>query len=407
MPARRTRSTALTALTALVAAVAGSWALAPTAHAVPVADHDMPFPCGQQWTGSTRSQHSPSIHAVDWNRPDDLGDPVVASAPGRVTIAQPSGSTGYGRYVVVDHGAGESTLYAHLQGVAVRTGQTVDQGSLVGYVGSSGASSSAHLHYEQRADRVLQPAWFDGAAFTYGTTQASRNCVDVPMAANVVGDARAEVAVFRRVASARFLVRREGRRPLRLVIGTASDEPVLGDWDGDGRADPGVRRGSTGRFSLRTPAGTTQVALGVSSDRGIAGDWDGDGAWEVGVHRAQAGQFLLRSAGGVVTTVALGDVDDLPLTGDWNGDRVTDVGVYDPGSSTFTLRYADDHGLVWTTAVTYGSPGQLPVTGDWDGNGRTEVGVWDPATATFSRRVAPSATAPEARTAVLRFGRPR
>src|SRR6476469_7007975 len=119
---------------AALAAVGGlvlTAAPAPAAPTTPPATaYEMPFPCSQSWTGTTRPSHSPSPLAVDWNRTDDIGDPVVAAAAGIVTTAVPNGTHGYGRYVVVDHGNGESTLYGHLQTVNVGIGQTVDQGSL-------------------------------------------------------------------------------------------------------------------------------------------------------------------------------------------------------------------------------------------------------------------------------------
>ena len=108
-------------LGALIAAATGvSTALvlvAIPAQAAPQNDYEMPFPCGQAWTGTTRPSHSPSSRAVDWNRPDDVGDPVVASAPGTVSVATHS-SSGYGNWVRVMHDGGESTIYAHLQSLA-------------------------------------------------------------------------------------------------------------------------------------------------------------------------------------------------------------------------------------------------------------------------------------------------
>ena len=100
--------------TALLA-VGAVLATASAAAAAPLTAYEMPFPCGQAWTGTTRPSHSPSPWSIDWNRTDDVGDPVVAAAAGVVTTAVPNGTRGYGRYVVVDHGNGESTLYGHLQ----------------------------------------------------------------------------------------------------------------------------------------------------------------------------------------------------------------------------------------------------------------------------------------------------
>ena len=148
--------------------------------------------------GTTRPSHSPSPWSIDWNRTDDVGDPVVAAAAGVVTTAVPNGTRGYGRYVVVDHGNGESTLYGHLQSVNVGIGQTVDQGSLVGLLGDTGNATGPHLHFEERLNGKTVEPWFHGAAFAFGTTPQSQNCPDVPLAGNFVGDGIAELAVFDR-----------------------------------------------------------------------------------------------------------------------------------------------------------------------------------------------------------------
>jgi murein DD-endopeptidase MepM/ murein hydrolase activator NlpD len=404
-PRAAVRATAGTA--AVGVALSAVAFMAGPALASPTNDYEMPFPCGQGWTGTTRSNHSPSAQSVDWNRPDDVDDPVVAAAAGTVSVADDDGGTGYGRWVQIEHAGGESTIYAHLGSVAVAAGQTVDQGALLGVVGRSGNASGPHLHFEERRDRKDIHPWFHGAAFVLGSTLASQNCVDVPVAGNFVGTPEAEVAVYRRTARATFQVMRSGRTPKRLKLGTATDQPVVGDWDGNGRANPGVRTPATKTFQLWTPAGITSIVLGAVGDQPIAGDWDGDGLWEVGVHRAGTNDFRLRAADGTVSTVTLGDADDLPVTGDWDADGRTDLAVFDIGTATFTLRRLDGDGLVWTAQVQFGEPGDLPVAGDWDGNRATDLGVWDPATATFSRRHAASPTAARSTSTATRFGHPR
>lgn len=85
------------------------------------------------------------------------GDAVRAPADGIVLKA--GLGTGYGREVVVDHGHGVETLYAHLSGFAVITGQDVHRGDILGYVGSSGHSTGPHLHYEVRIhDTPVNPS---------------------------------------------------------------------------------------------------------------------------------------------------------------------------------------------------------------------------------------------------------
>ncbi|MGQ0847933.1 MAG: murein hydrolase activator EnvC family protein [Actinomycetota bacterium] len=80
------------------------------------------------------------------------GAPITASADGQVILAQSYG--GYGRAVVIDHGGGLTTLYAHQSKIAVNGGQTVARGQVVGYVGCTGFCTGPHLHYEVRLDGV-------------------------------------------------------------------------------------------------------------------------------------------------------------------------------------------------------------------------------------------------------------
>jgi len=86
----------------------------------------------------------------------DKGQPVLATADGSVESASYTGE--YGNLVVLKHGFGLSTRYGHLSGYAVNPGQQVKRGDVVGYVGSTGRSTGAHLHYEILANgQLLNP----------------------------------------------------------------------------------------------------------------------------------------------------------------------------------------------------------------------------------------------------------
>ncbi len=76
------------------------------------------------------------------------GTPVRTTASGKVKLAQWQG--GYGKLVVIDHGHGFVTLYAHNSRLAVKSGDIVRRGQVIAYVGSSGATTGPHLHYEVR-----------------------------------------------------------------------------------------------------------------------------------------------------------------------------------------------------------------------------------------------------------------
>jgi murein DD-endopeptidase MepM/ murein hydrolase activator NlpD len=76
-----------------------------------------------------------------------IGTPIYATADG--TVAEVSVKfSGYGKMVEVNHGFGYRTRYAHMHEFAVRSGQTIKRGDLIGYVGNTGLSTAPHLHYE-------------------------------------------------------------------------------------------------------------------------------------------------------------------------------------------------------------------------------------------------------------------
>lgn len=79
------------------------------------------------------------------------GTPIMAAAGGKVIVAKSGGyNGGYGSYVVVQHSNGSQTLYAHMSRVNTTGGESVVQGQVIGYVGSTGKSTGAHLHFEIR-----------------------------------------------------------------------------------------------------------------------------------------------------------------------------------------------------------------------------------------------------------------
>lgn len=92
---------------------------------------------------------------IDLAAPRDT--PVYATADGEVTFSGRNG--GYGNFVKLNHRNGYKTAYAHMNRIAVRKGKSVKKGELIGYVGSTGASTGNHLHYEvYYQDKLLDPA---------------------------------------------------------------------------------------------------------------------------------------------------------------------------------------------------------------------------------------------------------
>ena len=356
------------------------------AAAVQPPDFEAPFRCGQDWRAETRSGHSPSVYSVDFNRDDDYRASVRASAPGVVTTVGDTGSTSYGKYIRVSHSRGWESVYAHLDAQFVVVGQRVDQGAMIGLLGSSGGSTGPHLHFEERRDTAVVPAVFHGSRLVYNTTIRSHNCGDAPIAGNWRGDRRTEVGVFRPLKDTNAFRLRQGRGTAAVIrFGASGDLPVVGDWDGDGRTGVGVWNRTTRTFSLRADSGGIRtISLGKIRDVPVTGDWNGNGRTDVGVFSPRRQSFLLRAADGSTTRIKFGRVGSIPVTGDWDGDGRTDVGVYDKATSSWTLRLRT--GQVRTASFGRGG---LPVTGDRDGDGSESPGSWRTSNAVFLLRNQP------------------
>ena len=121
----------------------------------PVTDKPAAWPVAGRLMGGFGSRMNPfsdeggrEFHpGVDISAP--TGTPVKATANG-IVIEGRYTSGGYGRLVVIEHGGGFQTYYAHLSRVSVQVGQEVHRGDTVGLVGSSGRTTAPHLHYEVR-----------------------------------------------------------------------------------------------------------------------------------------------------------------------------------------------------------------------------------------------------------------
>lgn len=102
--------------------------------------------------GSVKSQGVHGYNAVDLA--GSFGSTIRAAADGEVIVAKASGwNGGYGSYIVVRHGNGTQTLYAHLSSLNVGVGNYVSQGEVIGGMGSTGKSTGTHLHFEVRGGR--------------------------------------------------------------------------------------------------------------------------------------------------------------------------------------------------------------------------------------------------------------
>ena len=129
-----------------------------------------PVPCSMRVTSRYGDRSDPFTGKTTYHAGIDIdgfgndGQPIIAADSGTVITA--SSNSGYGNYVIIDHG-GMKTVYAHMSGLAVSSGQTVSQGQTVGYLGATGRATGTHCHFEVYVgdSRTDPAAYFSGISY--------------------------------------------------------------------------------------------------------------------------------------------------------------------------------------------------------------------------------------------------
>ena len=130
----------------------------PDSTRIPTGNLQWPLPVAGAITSQFGHRVDPITGEVSSHTGTDIacaeGTPILAAADGIVTVANGLDSWGgsYGYYIQIDHGGGMETLYAHCSSICVTTGQQVQAGQVIGYVGHTGRVTGNHLHLEVRID---------------------------------------------------------------------------------------------------------------------------------------------------------------------------------------------------------------------------------------------------------------
>ena len=160
--------------------------------------------------------------------------------------------------------------------------------------------------------------------------------------------------------------------------GTATDLPVPGDYDGDGRTDYAVFRPSSGVWYIRY-SGTGAVAItqwGGASDVPVPGDYNADGKADLGVFRPSDGAWYILVSGGGAIILQWGTANDIAVPGDYDGDGAEDIAVFRPSTGVWYVRFSSSGSV---TILQWGSNNDTPVPGDFDGDGKTDHAVFRPS----------------------------
>ena len=142
----------------------GGEVMSPDSTRTPTGTLQWPLPVAGTITSQFGHRVDPITGEVSSHTGTDIacaeGTPILAAADGVVTVANGLDSWGgsYGYYIQIDHGGGLETLYAHCSSICVTTGQQVQAGQVIGYVGHTGRATGSHLHFEIHINKIRKDA---------------------------------------------------------------------------------------------------------------------------------------------------------------------------------------------------------------------------------------------------------
>ncbi|MFD5083255.1 FG-GAP-like repeat-containing protein [Kitasatospora sp. NPDC058406] len=393
------------AVSAIAVASAAAVGVSPQPAHAATPGFQLPFVCDQSWTGSVRSNHNPPL-SIDWTRGGPgttVNQAVVASASGTVSLVSSAGN--YGNRIVIDHGGGWQTLYAHLAGFNVGQGAQVEAGDKIGSVGSTGNSTGPHLHYEQRLNGTVTQSVLNGSAFVDGTTLRSRNCPTTPQppaedvgmtsfaSADFNGDGRTDLAAMEAATGTMLLYPGTGVGTFGLpgLIGTGWDSVgnvTPGDFNGDGKSDLAAVGAGDGKLYVYPGTGTGAFGTPWSAGNGwnsldhfVGGDFNADGRADIAAVGTVDGNLYVYPGTGTGYFAApinagngWNDLDRF-TGGDFNADGRADIAAVGKGDGR--LYVFPGTGTGWFAApVSAGTGWNIMrdlVGGDFNADGRSDV----------------------------------
>lgn len=194
--------------------------------------------------------------------------------------------------------------------------------------------------------------------------------------ANATASQPADLAVWRPTTGVWWVMGGNGSQQVGASWGSEDDEPVPGDYDGDGKTDFSVFRPADNTWYIfrSSDSSISAPAFGSTDDIPSPADFDGDGRTDVALYRPSNGTWywLNSGSGNSFSSAAFGLATDLPAAADYDGDGKADIAVW-RGSNTSFYSLNSSNGYLVTATV--GVTSSQPVCADYDGDGKANYAV--------------------------------
>ena len=200
--------------------------------------------------------------------------------------------------------------------------------------------------------------------------------------ANATAAPPADLAIWRPSSGSWWVLNASGQGYTAQAWGVNEDDPVEGDYDGDGKTDFSVFHPADGSWQVLQSSNGAYYGFqfGLSSDTTAQADYDGDGKTDLAIFRNENGQgmwYIRRSSDAGVAIFPWGLPTDLPAPADYDGDGKADIGVWRNSNSTF---YSLNSSNNLTQSISLNNlTGTKVVSGDYDGDGRADYAIYDAA----------------------------
>lgn len=217
------------------------------------------------------------------------------------------------------------------------------------------------------------------------STRTFGSPADQPVSGDYDGDGKTDVAVVSKVGTRAFwnINRSSDGGVTSVRFGYDTDVPVQADFDGDGRVDMAVFRPTFRTWLILRSDGSGQqvIRLGVPGDKPVPADIDGDGKEDAVVFSPVEGTWTwIRSSDNRRGSLRWGFSTDIPVRGDFDGDGKADISLYRPSEGTwYSIRSSDGQ----IQATQFGQADDIPVAGKYDADSKTDIAIFRPSEGTW------------------------